>query len=167
MVERRQSGFAWTLSRRAAIASCVGILLTALVARGASSEAASFTDERHGATASVTVDLRSKRQVMQGFGSSERVWSDPHVSNNPTTVIPESAQVSILRSLYGRLGLTRVRPVLDQGTQKQRGGSFEFQGKLGDAHIAYVKQARRYGLTTFFPGPVYLEPWIGQQDAVA
>ena len=104
---------------------------------------------------------------MQGFGSSERAWIDPHLSNNPTTVVPEAARVSILRSLYGRLGLTRVRPVLDQGTQKQRGGPFEFQGRLGDAHIAYVKQARRYGLATFLPGPVYLEPWIGEQDAAA
>ena len=163
MMERSHPGDAWIVLRRAVITSCVAILLTLLVASGASS----FSDERQAATADVIVDVGSKRQVMQGFGSSERVWSDPHVSDNPTTVVPQSAQVSILRSLYGRLGLTRVRPVLDQGTQKQRGGSFEFQGKLGDAHIAYVKQARRFGLTTFFPGPVYLEPWIREQDAAA
>ena len=30
-----------------------------------------------------------------------------------------------------------------------------------------MKQARRFGLTTFFPGPVYLEPWIREQDAAA
>ena len=162
-MERSHPGDAWTVLRRVAITSCVAILFTSLVASGASS----FSDERQAATADVVVDVGSERQVIQGFGSSERVWNDPHVSDNPTTVVPESAQVSILRSLYGRLGLTRVRPVLDQGTQKRRGGSFEFQGKLGDAHIAYVKQARRFGLTTFFPGPVYLEPWIGEQDAAA
>ena len=163
MMERSHPGDAWIVLRRAVITSCVAILLTFLVASGASS----FSDERQAATADVIVDVGSKRQVMQGFGSSERVWSTHTSRTIPRPSSPKARSVSILRSLYGRLGLTRVRPVLDQGTQKQRGGSFEFQGKLGDAHIAYVKQARRFGLTTFFPRHVYLEPWIREQDAAA
>lgn len=115
----------------------------------------------------VTIDLRAPRQVVQGFGSSERVWIDPHLSDSPMTDVPPSGQAAVLDALYRRLGLTRVRPVLDQGVQKTRGGPFEFGGKLADAHIAYVKQARRFGLRTFFPGPVYIEPWMTENDVDA
>ena len=115
-------------------------------------------------TATVRVDLRVKHQVMEGFGSSSRVWSDPHLSDTAKTVVPLGAQRAILRDLYGRLGLTRLRPVLDQGVQGQRGAPFSFRGKLADAHIELAKQARRYGLKTIFPGPVYLERWIGPDD---
>jgi O-glycosyl hydrolase len=115
----------------------------------------------------VTIDLGARRQAIQGFGSSERVWSDPHLSESPVTVVPPAAQAAILAALYRRLGLTRVRPVLDQGVQKTRSGTFEFGGKLADAHIAFVKQARGYGLRTFFPGPVYIEPWMTENDVDA
>jgi O-glycosyl hydrolase len=119
------------------------------------------------ASVDIRIDLKARRQIMQGFGSSERVWSDPHLSNNPTTVVPLAAQNAILRDLYTRLGLTRVRPVLDQGVQKTANGPFAFGGKLADAHIAYVQQARRFGLRTFFPGPVYVEPWMKESDVDA
>jgi O-glycosyl hydrolase len=119
------------------------------------------------ASVDIRIDLKARHQVMQGFGSSERVWSDPHLSNNPTTVVPLAAQNAILRDLYTRLGLTRVRPVLDQGVQKTRNGPFAFGGKLADAHIAFVQQARRFGLRTFFPGPVYVEPWMKESDVDA
>jgi O-glycosyl hydrolase len=119
------------------------------------------------ASVDIRVDLKARHQIMQGFGSSERVWSDPHLSNNPTTVVPLAAQNAILRDLYTRLGLTRVRPVLDQGVQKTRNGPFAFGGKLADAHIAFVQQARRFGLRTFLPGPVYVEPWMKEPDVDA
>jgi O-glycosyl hydrolase len=114
----------------------------------------------------VKVDLAANRQTIQGFGSSNRVWMDPHVADGQVFV-PATAQAKILAALYGRLGLTRVRNVLDQGVQKTPGGRFESEGKLADAHIAFVKQAKRYGLKTFFPGPVYVEPWIGSDDVRA
>ena len=75
-------------------------------------------------TGSVTVDLRKPLQVWDGFGSSERLFSDPHVANAPQSVVPQRAQREILSLLYTRLGLTRVRVVLDPGIQAARGGPF-------------------------------------------
>jgi O-glycosyl hydrolase len=112
------------------------------------------------ATGTVEVDLAATRQVIDGFGSSNRVWSDPHLGKSAKTFVPAAAQAQILTAVYRTLGLTRVRNVLEQGVQQSPNGPFNFSGKLGDAHVAFVKQARRYGLRTFFPGPVYLEPWM-------
>ena len=130
---------------------------------------ATTTLDSHAATRPVVVaiDLGAKRQPIDGFGSSERVWADPHLSNAPVSDVPVAAQRAILGELYGRLGLTRVRPVLDQGVQPKRGASFSFGGKLADAHVAYVKQARPFGLRTFLPGPVYIEPWMTENDVDA
>ncbi len=119
---------------------------------------------RGAAETNVTVDLRATRQAIQGFGSSERVWSDPHLGKSGNTSVPADVQAEILTALYRRLGLTRVRPVLDNGVQKQPGGPFDFSGKLADAHAAFVEQARPYGLKTVFPGPVYLEDWMREND---
>lgn len=116
-------------------------------------------------TSVVKVDLRAGRQVMQGFGSSVRVWSDPHLSHFPNTVVPPAAQAQILAALYRRLGLTRSRQVLDGGIEKMRDGPFDFGGKLGEDQIAYVKKAKPYGLRMFFPGPVYIEQWMTADDA--
>jgi O-glycosyl hydrolase len=116
------------------------------------------------ATAKVRVDLRATKQAIDGFGSSERVWSDPHLADDPRVNVPPAAQEKILRLLYGTIGLTRVRDVLDEGVQAERGGAFDFRGKLADDHVAYVKQATGFGLRVFFPGPVYLEPWMKQND---
>ena len=108
----------------------------------------------------ISVDIRSTRQVIQGFGTSNRVWSDPHLAKTAKVSVPAQAQAQILTSLYGRLGLTRVRNVLDNGLQASRGAPMGFAGKRADDHIAFVKQAKRFGLRTFFPGPVYLEDWM-------
>lgn len=115
-------------------------------------------------SASVTVDVDAKRQVIQGFGSSVRIWSDPHLADSPRVSVPAAAQREILTALYRRLGLSRARSVLDPGVQKQAGGPFDFAGKLGDGHAAFVKQARPYGLRTVLPGPVYLEDWMTPGD---
>jgi O-glycosyl hydrolase len=115
-------------------------------------------------TVTAVVDARATRQVIDGFGSSERVWSEPHLADDPRVNVPPAAQAQILTLLYRTIGLTRVRNVLDQGVQKQPGGPFDFAGKLADDHVSYVKQARAYGLRTFFPGPVYLEPWMKESN---
>jgi O-glycosyl hydrolase len=110
----------------------------------------------------VTVDLKAKRQTIDGFGTTWRVWSDPHVAQSANINIPPSAQASILRALYGKLGLTRVRPFLDPGAQPTPGAAIDF--RRTDAHAALIKQARPYGLKTVFPGPVYLEGWMQAHD---
>jgi O-glycosyl hydrolase len=111
----------------------------------------------------VTVNLAAPRQVVQGFGTSTRVWSDPHLAKSPDVSVPPAGQRQVLQAIQ-RLGLTRIRPVLDPGVQKQPGGPFDFSGKLGDAHAAFIEQARPYGIRTVFPGPVYLESWMTADD---
>ncbi len=137
----------------------VGAILVALATLAGVARPASHED-----AVSVRVNLRAPKQAIDGFGTSVRVWSDPHVPNVATSPIPAAAQDAILTALYRRLGLTRARPVLDPGIQKQLGGPFDFSGKLGEAPIAYVKQAKPYGLRTVFPGPVYLEDWMTPSD---
>jgi O-glycosyl hydrolase len=113
------------------------------------------------------IDLSAPQQTINGFGSTERVWSDPHLSKLPNASVPVDAQRAILTALYRRLGLTRVRPVLDQGIQARPNGPFNFSGKLGDAHVAFVKQAIPYGLRTIFPAPVYFEEWVREDNLAA
>src|SRR5690349_834602 len=43
----------------------------------------------------VSVDLGATRQTIAGFGCSTRVWSDPHLSKSPQTVVPAQAQAQI------------------------------------------------------------------------
>ncbi len=110
------------------------------------------------------IDLSAPRQTIDGFGSTERVWIDPHLSKSVNTNVPADAQSAILTALYRRLGLTRVRPFLDQSIQTRPDGPFNFSGRLGDAHIAFVKQAIPYGLRTVFPAPVYLQEWVREDN---
>lgn len=141
------------------------LIVAALAAVLAAAVAGATGQERRtvAETTNVTVDLAATRQAIQGFGSSNRVWSDPHVAN-ANAYVPAAAQPKILTALYGRLGLTRVRSLLDQGVQQTPGGRFEFRGRLADDQIAFVKQAKGYGLRTFFPAPVYVEPWMKADD---
>jgi O-glycosyl hydrolase len=145
------------------------LLIVSGAVLAASVACASASPLKTNSTSTVTVDLRQQLQVWDGFGSSERVFSDPHVSRKgkPRSLVAPEAQSKILTLLYRRLGLTRVRVVLDPGIQSKRGGSFNFGGKLGEDQIAFVKQARAFGLKTFFPGPVYLENWMTPQDVGA
>jgi O-glycosyl hydrolase len=123
------------------------------------------------AAVTVRIDPRAAYQQIQGFGISERVWNDPHLSRSHVAAgVPPSAQRSILEALFGDLGLTRLRPILDRGLvepvndngspQRIRPGGFHFAGQAADAHIALVREAERYGLRTFFPAPVFLERWM-------
>jgi O-glycosyl hydrolase len=135
-------------------------LIAALGAILAARPAAPLGKSGSPAVEAVKIDLRATRQLIQGFGTSERVWSDPHLSNSPTTVVPAAVQKTILTALYRRLGLRRVRPTLDPGIQRAPGARFNFSGKLGVDHVAFVKQAKAFGLKVFFPSPVYLEDWM-------
>lgn len=104
---------------------------------------------------------------MQGFGTSVRVWSDPHVPRASGVGVPVEEQRRILRALYRAAGLTRVRPILDMGVQPSPGAPFNFSGRFADDHVSFVKQARAFGLRTVFPAPVYLEDWMRPDDPAA
>jgi glucuronoarabinoxylan endo-1,4-beta-xylanase len=110
----------------------------------------------------IQIDLAARRQVIQGFGTSNRVWDDPHLANLPRVTVPVAAQERILSLLYRRLGLTRVRPIVE--LQNSSVASFNFDWKLGAAHIAFVKQARPHGLKTYFPSPANLGQWMRADD---
>jgi O-glycosyl hydrolase len=116
------------------------------------------------AAISVNVNLGSSQQVIQGFGTSQRIWADPHLSKSTNTQVPASVQAQILTALYGRLGLTRARDSLNSGIENSKGAPFNFSATLTDGQAQYVKQAMRYGLRTYFPAPVYLEDWMQPGD---
>jgi len=149
--------------RTCSLASALWVLLSLSVARAAT-------------TVTITVDTRTVFQTMHGFGSSERVFDDPHVFNNfnqatgrTATVLTTAQQDVILNLLYSQLGLTRVRPATDAGIEtindnpdpdKTDLSKFDFSWKRNDAHIDYVKKAMARGVTTYFLSPIVLEPWM-------
>lgn len=149
---------------------CLLLAVFATVAAGGG--AAGSVAVRHGG-AVVVVDTRVKHQTMAGFGSSQRVFEDPHLSNASVTSVPESARRAIVTALYEELGLTRVRPVLDPGIEPVNDNrsplvrnpvAFDFSGKATDLHVALVDRARRLGLRTVLPVPVTFEPWLSEAN---
>jgi glucuronoarabinoxylan endo-1,4-beta-xylanase len=148
---------------KAAVATAALLVLAlvstaALLARGAVGASTAAT---------VSVRLGAKQQAIQGFGTSQRPWPEPHLSNAPTTTIPAAAQAQILDALYRKLGLTRVRDSLNSGIATSAAGPYNFTATFVDAQAAYIKQARRYGLTTWFPAPVYFEDWMRANDVTS
>ena len=117
----------------------------------------------------------SRFQTMQGFGTTERLFDDPHVTEtyDPTTqraaIVPPAAdQAKILDALYRQIGLTRVRfhpdpiePVNDNADPNSADLSkFDFSWRKSDGHIAYIKQLLPLGVTTYFASPITIEPWM-------
>jgi O-glycosyl hydrolase len=112
---------------------------------------------------------------MQGFGTTERLFDDPHVTETfdqatqRAAVIPPAAdQARILDALYGQIGLTRVRfhpdliePVNDNADPNVADLSkFDFSWQKSDGHIAYIKRLLPLGVTTYFASPIVIEPWM-------
>jgi O-glycosyl hydrolase len=137
-------------------------------------------------SATVTVDVSRTFQTIQGFGSTERLFDDPHVTEtfDPVTqraavVISPAEQAKILDALYGDLGLTRVR-WLPEGSKAGMGGiepvndntdpeitdlsKFSFGWKKSDGHVDFVKSVRPRGVTAFFASPLSLESWITESN---
>jgi O-glycosyl hydrolase len=126
----------------------------------------------------VRVDARRQFQTIQGFGTSVRLFDDPHVTNtfDPDTghgavVVPPDDQQAILQHLYGELHLTRLRPITDAGVQPAPADSHggapvrNFDGKRTDGFVGFARQAYALGATTVFPAPLVLEPWMKGHDA--
>jgi hypothetical protein len=127
---------------------------------------------------SISIDAAKTFQTIDGFGTSERVFDDPHVTNtfDPGTgrsavLLTTAQQDAVLDKLYVDLGLTRVRPTIEFGIEPTNDNAdpnttdltkFNFAWKRTDAHVDYVKRAMSRGVTTFFLSPINLEGWMGQ-----
>jgi glucuronoarabinoxylan endo-1,4-beta-xylanase len=138
--------------------------------------AAFFAARAAFAADTISVDAGVQYQVMAGFGSSERVFDDPHVHNNfnpatarSATVMTAAQQDEILDRLYRDLKLTRVRSVTEAGIEVVNDNAdpavtdlskFNFDFKRNDAHIDYVARARSRGVDTWFLSPLWLESWM-------
>jgi O-glycosyl hydrolase len=130
----------------------------------------------------VVIDAGTRYQTIQGFGSSERVFDDPHLFNNfdsssgrALTTMTPAQEDAVLDLLYRDLRLTRVRavspdtapgagiePVNDNSDPNATDLSkFDFSWKKLDAHCDYFARARERGATTFFLSPLARESWMG------
>jgi hypothetical protein len=132
-------------------------------------------------TVTVNIDASKTFQTMQGFGTSERVFDDPHLTNTfdaatqrGAVVLSSAEQDDILDRLYVDLGLTRVRPTTGDGPIEAVNDNndpdstdlskFNFGWKLNDAHIDYVKRAVTRGVNTFFLSPIKIESWFNDSN---
>ena len=136
--------------------------------------------------ATVTVDGAAPRQIIEGWHTQERVWSDPHLFQDNTDitggcpptqesmpfrrsciVVPLSEQAAILGKLYGELKLTHVEPLVDRGDLPDFGCptcAYERRWKFNQSHIDWVQQARPFGLQKWTP--TFFRPVsIDQNDA--
>ncbi len=121
---------------------------------------------------------------MDGFGTTERVFDDPHVFNNfdnttrrALTTMTTTQQDDILDKLYRDLKLTRVRTAAagdNGGLEVTNDNSdpnvtdrskFTLAWKLLDAHCDYITRAKSRGVTTYFNSPINRESWMGTTTA--
>jgi len=108
---------------------------------------------------------------MQGFGTTERLFDDPHLTEtfDQTTqraaaIPPVGDQEKILDALYVTIGLTRVRfhpdlfePVNDNADPNVADLSkFDFSWRKSDGHIAHIKRLVPRGVTTYFASPIVI-----------
>ena len=121
----------------------------------------------------ITVNLAQKFQTMEGFGASQRVWTDPHVANRdgPSPFFPPAVQDEILQQLYTNMGLSRVRMSGAGYNTESAPGEFRFDCHAGDgcsidSRISFVQRARSYGLQTVLSEANPMK-WMGPGDAVA
>lgn len=123
-------------------------------------------------------------QTIDGFGTSERPFTDPHTFDADVFreggVIPTTAsqQDAVLDALYVELGLTRIRRVQPD----TRGGEspvgievandnadpsstdlsrFNFSGRRVDDHAQIVARAKARGVDAAWISPLNREPWMG------
>ena len=123
------------------------------------------------ADVTVTLDPSQRFQTIQGFGTTQRLFDDPHTTEtfDPATrrasaTPPTGDQARILDALYVDLGLTRVRfhpegleVVNDNADPRSTDLSgFDFSWKAADGHIAAVKSLMPRGVTTYYASPLTL-----------
>ncbi len=126
----------------------------------------------------INVNANNVYQTMEGFGTSLRVFDDPHVIGGTTLapissglVISTAQEDSILNLLYNDLGLIRVRPATGEDGAIENPNDnndpnitdtsqFDFGWKKMDAHIDYVSRVIPRGVTTFYPSTIKIESWM-------
>ena len=131
---------------------------------------------------SINIDALNVNQTMEGFGSSLRVFNDPHViggtTSDPITaglVISAAEEDTILNLLYNELGLTRVRPATGEDGPIENPNDnnnpyvmdtskFDFSWKKMDAHIDYVSRVVPRGVNTYFPSTIKIEDWMTESN---
>ena len=132
-------------------------------------------------SAAITIDSTITYQTIAGFGTSERLFDDPHLTEtfNPATgrsavTMSRAQQDEILDKLYVDLGLTRVRPINSDKIEAVNDNSdpnvtdltkFDFSWKRLNDHCDYIKRAQARGVTTAFLSPPGRESWMGTQTA--
>lgn len=154
------------IASRTGLVACVSILCSAQL----------------NAQVNINIDTTDVQQTMDGFGTSLRVFNDPHVIGGSTLdpitdglVISTAEEDVILDLLYVDLGLTRVRPVTggDGPIEDPNDNSdpyvtdtsaFDFSWKKTDAHIDYVERVVPRGVDGYFPAPILLEPWMTESQ---
>lgn len=127
---------------------------------------------------SININAINVNQTMEGFGSSLRVFNDPHViggtTSDPITaglVISAAEEDTILNLLYNELGLTRVRPATGEDGPIENPNDnnnpyvtdtsqFDFSWKKMDAHIEFMARVIPRGVNTYFPSTIKLESWM-------
>lgn len=114
----------------------------------------------------ITVDVTALRQEMQGFGSSMRLFSDPHLIGESGGIenalqITPAQESAILETLYDKIGLTRVRPIHQARlTQPNPSSTPRTDWVFADGHIDVVKRARSHGLREWWLSPLSFEDWM-------
>ncbi len=110
----------------------------------------------------VTVDAGKQHQRIQGFGSSTRIFSDPHLIGQQSALqllIPD--ENAVLDSVYRTIGLTRARVTFQSnGTEAAPGEPQRRDWVFADGHIDLVKRAKAKGLQEWWLSPIKLEPWM-------
>lgn len=132
------------------------------------------------AMAQITVDPTTTFQTVDGFGTTERLADDPHLTDtfDPVTlrsavVIPQSEVEAMWDALYIDLGLTRVRYATQRGVEDPNDNAdpnivheagFNYAWKRLDGHTDWVAAARSRGVTTWWGSPIDPESWMGLAD---
>lgn len=137
------------------------------------------------APAPVTKPKGQAFQRIDGFGSSERGFADPHLWDLDTAPATSPAQRDeVLDTLYARLGLTRVRAVQpdtaagpppvgieaanDNGDPSVLDASkFTFGGRRLDDHAVLLRQIKARGSIATWTSPLNRDRWMGARPGTA
>lgn len=128
-----------------------------------------------GAGGTISVSPGTTFQTIDGFGSSQRMFDDPHLNGLPNTastggiVMTAAQRDTIYELLYGPtsgIGLNRLRvPLTQPGWQTEEGGRITpdgpYPGPRATAALDFIKNALRYNpnLQTGFQVGTY-DGWI-------